>query len=234
MKKSISVFFPAYNDEGTIAKLVLDALDVLPSITSDYEILIIDDCSPDNSGKIADELQKKYKKVRAIHHKKNQGAGGALLSGYKNSKKEYIFYTDGDAQFNIKEIKKLVKYIPKNDVVVGYRLKRADPFLRKVASKAYNLLILLLFGLKMKDIDCSFKLIKKSLIDQIDLKTKSGFIDGELMWKLKKIQKERGKKKFVEVPVIHYPRKVGKTQFFKFKFIYDMLLDTFKTRFNIK
>lgn len=228
--KSISVFFPAYNDEGTIAKLVLDAISVLESITKDYEILIIDDCSPDNTGKIADELAKKNKKVRVIHHKKNEGIGGAMISGYRNAKKEYVFYTDGDAQYDIKEIEKLIKYVPQSDIISGYRQKRADPFIRKLTSKIYNILIYILFGLKMKDVDCSFKLIKKSLIDQIDLKTSSGFVDAELMWKLKKIYN----KKIIEIPVTHYPRSSGKTQFFKFKFIYDMILDMFKIRFNLK
>ncbi len=228
--KSISVFFPAYNDEGTIAKIVSDADSVLNSIIKDYEILIIDDCSPDNTGKIADKLAKSNKKIKVIHHEKNKGIGGVLVSGYKNAKKDYVFYTDGDAQYDIKEIEKLIKYIPQSDIVIGYRKKRADPFIRKLTSKVYNILIRVLFNLKVKDVDCSFKLIKKSLIDQIDLKTSSGFVDAELMWKLKK----KYNHKIIQIPVNHYERKFGKTQFFKFKLIYDMFLDMFKIRFNLK
>ena len=227
--KSISVFFQAYNDEGTIKDIVLTTDNILKTITDDYEILIIDDASPDNSGKIADELAKKNKKIRVIHHKENKGIGGALVSGYRNSKKEYVFYTDGDAQYDVNEIRKLINLLPKSDIVIGYRKKRSDPLIRKLTSRGYNFLVFLLFGLNVRDVDCSFKLIKKSLIDQINLKTSSGFVDDELLWRLKKINK-----KIIQVPVTHYPRKSGETQFFKFKPIYDMLLDMFKIRFNLK
>lgn len=226
---SLSVFFPAYNDEGTIGKLVQEAAALLPKLVGDYEIIVVDDCSPDNSGRIADALAKKNKHIRVIHHPENRGAGGALLTGYRSASKEYVFYTDGDAQYNLQELRELIPYLKQSNVIVGYRKRRQDPFIRILFSRIYHILLFFLFGLHLRDVDCSFKLIRKSLIDQVDIRAKTGFVDAELMWKLKQMRQ-----KIIELPVTHYPRPVGRTQFFRFKAVYEMVMEAIRIRFNLR
>ena len=167
MKKySISAFFPAYGDEKTIGKMVLDMREVLEEISDDYEIIVVDDGGPDRSGEIADELSKKYSEVKVIHHENNRGYGGALKSGFYGSSKELVFYTDGDAQYDVREIVKLLPYIEEYDVVNGYKLKRHDPYYRVFLGRMYHYFVKMLFGLKIKDVDCDFRLIKRKVFDK--------------------------------------------------------------------
>jgi len=223
-KYSISAFFPAYNDEGTIASMVIKTVDVLKSLTNDFEVIVIDDHSPDNSGKISDELAKKYKEVRVIHHEKNKGYGGALKSGFKAAKKDLIFYTDGDGQYNVFEIKKLLPLMTSNvDMVNGYKIKRNDPLHRVILGKLYHLGIKFMFGLKIKDVDCDFRLMRKSIFDKINLKSNSGLICAEMM---KKIQDAGFKIR--EVGVSHYFRTHGKSQFFNFVRVFRVGIDILK------
>ena len=210
--KSISAFFPAYNDEGTIGKMVNDAITVLGKITADFEVIVIDDCSPDRSGEIADALAKKHSFVKVVHHKANRGYGGALKSGFKAASKEWIFYTDGDAQYDVRDLKKLVKEAEREDVdiVNGYKIKRADNIWRIVLGSAYNRFSRIMFGIKIRDIDCDFRLMRKKIFDRVNLENDSGVICVEM---IKKIQ-DAGYV-FREVPVRHYPRTSGSSQFFK-------------------
>ena len=161
-QKSISAFFPMYNDEGTV-KLMYDKLTkILSKYTKDYEIIMVNDCSPDKSGDIAEEIAKKDKHVKVIHHEKNKGYGGALQSGFKACTKELIFYTDGDAQYDVYELDKLMPHINDYALVNGYKIKRNDPFYRKLVGTTYQHIIKYLFKLKVKDVDCDFRLIKKA------------------------------------------------------------------------
>jgi len=151
-KKGISAFFPAYKDEGTI-KLMVDRLrKVLSELTNDYEIIIVDDCSPDRSGEIADRLAKKYKNIKVIHHKKNRGYGGALKSGFKAATKDLVFYTDGDAQYDVAELKKLMEYIDDYDFVTAVKIKRADKFYRILVSNIFYGASMIFFITLGKDI----------------------------------------------------------------------------------
>ncbi|MFH1376314.1 MAG: glycosyltransferase family 2 protein [Candidatus Woesearchaeota archaeon] len=215
---SLSVFFPFYNDEGSIRKIVNDTLETLKEITEDYEIILVDDHSPDKVGEIADELAKENPKIKVIHHEKNRGYGGALKSGFSNSTKEYIFYTDGDNQYDVKELKLLVDKLDEDtDLVNGYKLSRGDPWYRKLIGRTYHWTVKILFNLKIRDVDCDFRLIRRKLFDQFDLESNSGVICVELM---KKIHMQKAKIK--EVPVHHYPRYYGKSQFFNFKRIFKV------------
>lgn len=207
---SISVFFPAYNDASTIPLLVEDAVKTLKKITDNYEVIIVDDGSKDNTAQVADRLSRKYKKVRAIHHDKNNGYGAALKTGIRNSRKDFIFYTDGDGQYDAKELEKLVDNLNGADMVNGYKLKRSDKVYRIILGKMYNWMSKLLFNIKLKDIDCDFRLMKRSIFNKISLESNSGVICVEMM---RKIQKAGFK--IVEVPVHHYPRVSGQSQFFK-------------------
>ena len=208
--KSISAFFPVYNDEGTI-KLMVDRLNsVLKKVADDYEIIIVDDCSPDNSGEIADKIARKDKKVRVIHHKENKGYGGALKSGFYGSKKDWVFYTDGDAQYNVAELESLVPFAEEYDVVTGYKINRADGLYRDFVSSAYNVFVRIFFNLKTKDVDCDFRLMKRKIFDKIKLKTNGSSLDLEMM---KKIQDHGFSVR--NVPVHHYKRIHGESQAFK-------------------
>jgi len=210
--KSISAFFPAYNDEGTIQLMVDRLSKTLKEITKDYEIIIVDDCSPDKSGEIADTLAKKDKRISVIHHKKNEGYGGALRSGFKAAKKEWVFYTDGDAQYDVSELKKFIPFTDKFCVINGYKnFNRADGVHRKYISIIYDKVIRILFDIrKIKEIDCDFRLLKKEVLRDIDLSAKDGTICLELAKGI-----EDSKHAVKNVPVGHYQRFFGKSQFFK-------------------
>ncbi len=210
MKKySISAFFPVYKDEATV-KLMTDRLrKVLDELTDDYEIIIVDDCSPDRSGQIADQLARRYKHIKVIHHKKNRGYGGALKSGFKSATKDLVFYTDGDAQYDVFELKKLMKYIDDYDFVTAIMIKRADKFYRILVSDIYYGTIKLLFGIKIKDISGDFRLFRKEVVDSLNLISNSGTICLEMV---KKIQNRKFRTK--EVYVHHYPRRSGESAYF--------------------
>src|SRR3989338_4347542 len=171
---SISAFFPVYKDEGTVKLMVSRLRKTLSELTNDYEIIIVDDCSPDRSGQIADELAKKYKNIKVIHHKKNRGYGGALKSGFNAATKDLIFYTDGDAQYDVFELKKLMKYIDDYDFVTGIKIKRADKLYRVLVSKIYYETLKLLFGIKLRDISGDFRLFRKKVVKSLNLTSNSG------------------------------------------------------------
>lgn len=223
-KYSISVFFPCYNDSGSIAGLVEEADKILKRIARDYEIIVIDDGSKDESRKILNNLERQNPKLKLIFHKKNMGYGGALRSGFKAASKELIFYTDGDGQYDIGEIEKLLPLLKDNiDVVQGYKIKRGDPLYRLVIGKLYHYFSRFAFNLNVKDIDCDFRLIRKSAIDTITLTFNSGVLPVELVKKLQ----HKGFK-FVEVGVHHFPRLHGQSQFFNFRRIYKTLQEQVK------
>lgn len=223
MEHSISAFFPAYNDEKTIEKLVLTAISTLKQITKDYEVIIVDDGGPDRSGEIADDLSRKFKEVRVIHHKHNKGYGGALKSGFKNAKKELVFYTDGDGQYDVRELKKLLPFIKEADVVNGYKINRSDSIHRKILGGLWNLGVRILFNLKVKDVDCDFRLIKRKIFSKIRLESDSGFLPVEMMIKI-----QRAGFKIKNIPVHHYPRTEGDSQFFKISRIIEVFGDLIK------
>ncbi len=231
MDKSLSIFFPCYNDEGTIASMVISA-----SITAkdlkipDYEIIVVNDGSSDDSLQILENLQNKYPELKIVNHKKNKGYGGALISGFTNASKSLIFYTDGDAQYDVKELKLLYnKYLKTNaDVVNGYKIDRKDPIHRIIIGKIYNNFVKFMFGIKIKDVDCDFRLMKKEIFNTVKLTQNSGVICVEM---IKKIQD--AKFKFSEVAVNHYSRTHGKSQFFNFKRIFDVGCGLIKLWLNL-
>ena len=162
------------------------------------------------------ELATKNKYLKLVFHQKNQGYGGALISGFKKSSKDIIFYTDGDFQYDIRELSNLFEKLNnKVDIVQGYKVKRFDPWFRVVIGDIYNIGVKLLFAIKIRDVDCDFRLIRKSVFDKVELKHKSGVITVEMV---KKIQ-DAGFK-FTEVAVSHYHRSYGRSQFFNFSRVY--------------
>ncbi len=202
---SLSVFFPAYYDEKNIDKVVHKAVEVTESLNlKDYEIIIIEDGSPDKTGEVADALAAQYPKVRVIHHPKNLGYGATLRDGFLNAKMDYVFYTDGDNQFDLDEMKKFVALIPFSDIVVGYRKHKQYSLYRKFTSLCYNYLLKIIFDIHYWDIDCAFKLFKTELFRKIKINSIDAFIDAEIMLKAKLLGYT-----VTEVGVNHLPRVDG-------------------------
>jgi len=202
---TLSVFFPAYYDEGNIGKVVDKAVEVVESLgLKDYEVIIIEDGSPDRTGEVADELAEKYEKVRVIHHEKNMGYGATLRDGFMSSKMEYVFYSDGDNQFDMEDLRKFMALIPFTDIVVGYRKQKQYSLYRKFTSLCYNYLLRLLFDIHYWDIDCAFKLFKADLFKKIQINSIDAFIDAEIMLKAKLLGYSS-----TELGVLHLPRVDG-------------------------
>jgi len=223
--EEISAFFPAYNEEENIEKTVKAAQKFLSQNARKYEIIIVDDGSTDKTGKIADRLAKKDSHIRAIHHFPNKGYGEALKSGFYNAKYSWIVTTDSDGQFDFSELKKLWRKSKEADVVIGYRLGRKDPFIRKLFGFGWTFLNNLLFGLALRDIDCSFKLVKREVIQAIPRlqSTRGGMISPELLAKAHK----KGFR-IAEVGVHHYPRFAGKQTGANLKVIFKSFVDLFR------
>ncbi len=215
-KYSISAFFPVYNDWGTISSMVLLAESVLKNKAEKYEILLIDDGSNKLTKKILEELKPKVLNLRIITHEQNKGYGGALKSGIYNARHELIFYTDGDGQYNPLELGKLIEKMNDDvDVVNGYKIARQDPVYRKIIGRLYHFTTKIMFRFKIRDVDCDFRLMRRNLFDNLELKYNSGIICVEMISRL-----TARKARFVEVPVNHFYRTSGKSQFFNFKRIF--------------
>ena len=217
----LSVFFPAYNDSGTIASLVISARQTAASLTDNFEVIVVNDGSADRTAQIVDELARTYPDVKVVHHPRNRGYGAALRSGFAAATRELVFYTDGDAQYDPSEMAILWRALRTEvDVVNGYKISRSDPFHRIVIGRLYHHSVKLLFGLKVRDVDCDFRLLRRSIFDRVSLETSSGVICLEMM---KKIQ-DAGFT-VAEVPVHHYHRVYGKSQFFNFRRLFKTAID---------
>lgn len=228
-KPSISFFCPAYYDEKNLPILIPKVVRVLKNLSSNFEIIIVEDGSPDATGEVADKLAKTYKPfIKVVHHPKNLGYGAALRSGYDNAKKyDYVFYTDGDIQYDVDELKKLIPYLKNYDAVIGFRTKRALTFGRQVQTIVYNKLIKFIFGLDIKDINCSMKIVSRKALNKIKLTFDGSFIDAELLIKLK-----NNNSTIKEVEVTHLPRVFGKASGGSKKVIFKTLLEIIKFYFQ--
>src|SRR6476660_2309913 len=183
--KGLSVFFPAYNDSGTIASLVITALRAARKLTPDHEVIVVNDGSADNTAEILDELARTYPQVRVVHHEKNRGYGGALRSGFASATRELVFYTDGDAQYDPSEMDVLWRRFDDDvDLVNGYKISRSDPLHRIIIGRVYHHTVKLLFGLNVRDVDCDFRLLRRSIFEQVSLEKTSGVICLEMMKKI--------------------------------------------------
>jgi glycosyltransferase involved in cell wall biosynthesis len=207
--EGLSIFFPAYNDWGTIASLVVLAGSVARELTDDYEIIVVNDASPDHTARILDELQVHEPRLRLVTHAANRGYGGALRSGFAAATRPWVFYTDGDAQYDVRELALLWARREQADMVNGYKITRHDPLHRIVIGRLYHHFVRLAFGLRIRDVDCDFRLLRRSLFERIELTRDTGLICVELVTK---VEKSGGR--LVEVPVHHSHRAHGKSQFF--------------------
>jgi glycosyltransferase involved in cell wall biosynthesis len=209
-KHSLSIFFPAYNDAGTIASLAIVAHMAARELSDDYEVIVVEDGSPDHTGALLDEMATVYPWLKVIHHAKNRGYGGALRSGFAAASKQLVFYTDGDAQYDPREMRALWEaFSDEVDFVNGYKISRNDPLHRILIGRIYHWFVKLAFGLHLRDVDCDFRLMRRSVFDKVTLTRNSGVICVELM---KKVQ-DHGYR-ITQVPVHHFHRSYGKSQFF--------------------
>jgi glycosyltransferase involved in cell wall biosynthesis len=220
-RPSVSVFFPAYNDAGTIASLVILAHLTVRRYSDDYEIIVVNDGSPDHTGELLDEMARAYPWLKVVHHPQNLGYGGALRTGFETAAKELVLYTDGDAQYDPREFALLLEaFSPHVDFVNGYKIARNDPFHRKVIGRVYHHFVKSAFGLTVRDVDCDFRLMRKSVFEKVTLTRSSGVICVELMKRVT----DAGFR-IAEVPVHHYHRTYGKSQFFNFPRVFRTLRD---------
>jgi len=220
----LSMFFPAYNDGGTIGSLVILAVQVASKLTPDYEVIVVNDGSSDATKDILDDLVRRYPNVRAVHHPRNRGYGAALRTGFAAATKDLIAYTDGDAQYDPAELPALWHQLtPDADMVNGYKISRSDPWHRIIIGRIYHHTVKLLFRLRIRDVDCDFRLMRREIFDRVKLEKDTGVICLEMMRKI-----QDAGFRVVEVPVHHYHRLHGRSQFFNFKRVFWTGVDVLK------
>jgi len=218
-RESISVFFPAFNDWGTIASMVVLAFHVLDQLTDDHEVIVVNDASPDHTGLILEELQRRYPRLRCVRHEVNRGYGGAIRSGLAAARGDWIFYTDGDAQYDVRELALLWERRAGVDLVNGYKIRRSDPWYRAVIGRLYHHVVKALFRLPVRDVDCDFRLMRRAIFERIALTENSGLICVEMMAKMR-----LAGCRIAQVPVHHYHRMHGRSQFFNFRRVARVLV----------
>jgi glycosyltransferase involved in cell wall biosynthesis len=221
---AISVFFPAYNDAESLRVLIPKTMETLRAITPDFEVIVIDDGSTDNTPDVVQRMQREFPALRVIRHPQNRGYGGALRSGFQAASKPLVFYTDGDGQYDVGELRDLLARLREGvDVVNGYKIRRADSLHRRLLGRSFHGLVRLLFGLRVRDVDCDFRLLRRHVLESVSLTFSSGAIGAELVTQI-----ERAGFRIEEVPVHHYPRRNGKSQFFRPGPVARMAWDVFK------
>ena len=223
----ITIFLPCFNEEQNVERVTREALTVASQISDDYEIIIVNDGSRDRTAEIAEQLAAENPPVRVIHHETNKGYGAALQTGFNSASKELVFYTDGDGQFKIEDIKKLLPHIEKFDIVSGYRISRRDPLHRKINAYMWGVLVNSLFKLKVSDVDSAFKLYRRKIFDEISLTAQGALIDTEILAKAK----AKGYT-ITEVGVNHYPRSAGEQTGAKLSVIVKAFVELFKLKNN--
>ena len=203
----LSIVLPAYNEEPNIAAVVQQALDCLPRLADEYEVIVVDDGSRDGTSKAVEPLlAEHHPRVRLLRHERNQGYGAALRIGFSRVRYDYVFYTDADRQFDIAELEYLLPLLREHDAVVGFRVYRYDSPTRLVASTVYNWIVRLLFRVRVRDVDCSFKLFRREVIEKVTIECTDFFVDTELVAKAR-----RWNFRIVEKGVRHYARVAGET-----------------------
>jgi len=201
---ALSFFFPVYDEEDNVGPMVDEALETLPRFADDFEVIVVDDGSRDRTGARADELAARHPAARVVHHKPNRGYGGALRSGFLAATKPLVFFTDGDRQFRLADLERLLAGLDGADAVIGYRIKRADPWRRLLISGVYNRIIRLLFGGGFRDVDCAFKLFRREIFDRVPLeriRSNGAFFSPELLLTMRAAHVS-----LRQVGIPHYPR----------------------------
>ena len=228
--ESLSVFFPAYNDAPSLPLLIARTFETLKEHVADYEVIVVNDGSFDNTGAVLAELAEQYApRMRVITHPENRGYGGALRTGFAAATKDLVFYTDGDGQYDVRELPKLLALMgPKTGLVNGYKLERNDPLHRIWIGNVYNAFARFLFRIHIRDVDCDFRLMRRRLLQDLQLTSTSGTICVELVRKL-----ELSGFNVEEVGVHHYPRLHGRSQFFRVRSLLNTLRQLIRLYFQL-
>jgi len=203
---SLSLVLPAYNEADNIEPMVAEATPALEANVDDYEIIVVDDGSLDDTADVTRRVIENHPHVRLVQHPVNQGFGAAVFSGFTNAVKDWIFYTDADRQFVLSELAHFVPYMAQADLIAGYRAPRRDPFLRVLYGKGWSMVCTLLFGYTVRDVDCGFKLFRREIIQQLAPQIASRGATFSIEWL---VRAKRANYRFVELPVTHRPRVAG-------------------------
>jgi len=202
---TMSVIFPAFNEEDNIRRTVEAAVKILPKVATSWEIIVVDDGSSDATARICDDLKARYTEVKVIRHGQNRGYGAALKSGIMTAKYDLIFFSDSDGQFDLRELIQLICWSEDYDIVAGYRAKRQDPLHRRINALGWNVLVRLVLGIKIRDIDCAFKLFRRAVFDQVQIRSVGAMVNTEVL-----AQAARLGMRIHQVKVNHFPRRHGK------------------------
>ncbi len=202
---SISAVLPAYNEEKVIADTVASVVDALSGLTDDYEVVVVNDGSRDATRQVVEGLSAQNPCVRCVSHPVNRGYGAALWTGFTSANKDLVFLTDGDKQFDAREVSGFLPYTTEADLVIGYRDPRRDPFMRLVNAWGWNILVRLLFGYVARDVDCAFKLFRRSILERVRVESTGATFSAEFL-----IKSRRQGYRIKEMRATHYPRTVGK------------------------
>ena len=226
---SLTVFYPCYNEEANVRRTTEAALKACRRIADEFEVIIVNDGSKDRTGELADELAAEHAEVRAVHNNPNLGYGGALQRGYREATKDWVFYTDGDGQFDFEELDKLLPLLEEYDAVSAYRLDRKDPVIRKLNAWCWSTLVNLVFGMRIRDIDCAFKIFPRRLFDEIEMKSMGALIDAEILARATRLGYRIG-----QVGVHHYARTEGEQTGANLRVILRAFKELFKLRKQIR
>jgi glycosyltransferase involved in cell wall biosynthesis len=225
---ALSVFFPAFNEEGIIEETVRAASVATGKVADAYEIIVVDDGSRDRTAEIVESLEKSDPHVRLVRHGRNRGYGAALRTGFESARYDLVFFSDADGQFKLDELPGTLALAAKAPVVAGYRIKRNDPPHRLFIAKTYRLVVRLVFGLRVRDIDCAWKMFRREVLSGLNLESDGAFISSELLIKLK-----RANVPIVEIGVHHYPRTTGESKGATPKVILKTMRDIFRLKFGL-
>ncbi|MDM7993596.1 MAG: glycosyltransferase family 2 protein [Candidatus Fermentibacter sp.] len=229
-KPRISFFCPAYNDEGNIARTVSNVVAALESFAGAFDITIVEDGSPDGTAEVADGLAAADPRIRVIHHESNRGYGGALRTGFREAcAGDFVAYTDGDGQYDFGEIGRLLDAADGTNVVAGFRLNRADSITRRLQTLVYGFLLRMLFGLSVKDVNCSMKLFPRASLDRISIDSDSAFIDAEILIKLSRLGV-----RIDQVGVHHYPRLTGRASGARWRVVRMTIADMLRMKRSLR
>ena len=203
--RDISVIFPAFNEEANIRCTVETAIKVLPKVATRWEIIVVDDGSSDATALICDDLKARYREVEVIRHGQNRGYGAALKSGIISAKYDFIFFSDSDGQFNLRDLEQLICWSNDYDIVAGYRAKRHDPLYRRMNALGWNILVRLVLRIKVRDIDCAFKLFRREVFHHVQIRCVGAMVNTEIL-----AQATQLGMRIHQVKVSHFPRRLGK------------------------
>jgi glycosyltransferase involved in cell wall biosynthesis len=226
---SLTIFFPCYNEVENVERVTRKAVEVGRQVADDLEVIIVNDGSKDGTAEVADRLAAEIPEVRAVHNNPNLGYGGALQRGFREATKNWVFYTDGDGQFDLEEIPRVLPLLEQYDIVSCYRLDRKDSLVRKLNAFAWTTLVNLLFRIGLKDIDGAFKFYPKPFIDSIQMHSMGALIDTEMLAKARNLGLSIG-----QTGVHHYPRLAGEQSGANIRVIARAFRELFKLRKQIK